>query len=227
MKKYFMGIVFFCFVLQYSCTGDFEPDAFAINLTYPGLDSDCEEGEPSGSLLKLPFRWQIQGDLSDFTLLLNDEAIPVVDPVIDDEGTFNFDYEINYDQDYEWSIQSGTFKSKLRTFRTPIAGENNNNVPFAVKFDTPTYDGDTDSMDVTFTWRGGDFDNDINLRYDAYWSLDETVSISNNSGEATDLTGTTVTFTILNFNPNQDYYILVIAKDGESSASSILKFRQL
>lgn len=226
MKKFLLGIVFFCFAFQFSCTGDFEPDAFAINLKYPGPDSNCEEGEPSGNLLKLPFRWQPQGDLSEFILTLNGEAIPVVDP-IEVEGTFRFDYEINYDQDYEWFVQSGTFKSELRTFRTPIAGENNNNVPFAVKFDTPTFNGNTDSMDVTFTWNGGDADNDGNLKYDAFWSPEETVGISNNSGEATDLTSATVTFTILNFNPNQDYYILVIAKDGESSASSILRFRQL
>lgn len=226
MKNSILGLISLFCLLQYGCDGGFEKADFAINLEYPEPNSSCEEGIANGNLLTIPFKWKPQGDLMSFTLVLNDSQISISDFTIDDDGFYNFDYDVNFNEDYVWQIVSENIESDSRTFRTPIVEENNNNVPLAVKFGNLTYNGDNNSMDVTFTWEGGDSDNDGNLKYDAYWSPNEDVSTSNNSGEETNLTSPTVTFTILNFDSDRDYYILVVAKDGENSASSILKFRQ-
>tara|TARA_Y100000782_G_scaffold33402_1_gene37120 strand:+ start:137164 stop:137853 length:690 start_codon:yes stop_codon:yes gene_type:complete len=226
MKKLIIGLIALCCFVHYSCSGEFEASKFAIILEYPEPNSKCEEGVPNDNTITIPFSWKPQGELTSFTLLLNDIEIDITDFETNQDGFYEFKYDVNYNEAYEWQITSTQASSDKRNFRTPIAEENNNNVPLAVFFNAPEFFPGTNSMDVKFEWQGGDLDNDGNLKYDVYWSPEENISPTNNSGMSTDLTSTTVTFTILNFDPNKDYYLLVVSKDGENSASSILKFSQ-
>ncbi|MEP2059981.1 MAG: hypothetical protein ABJJ05_19380 [Maribacter litoralis] len=226
MKKLMICFIGLSFFIHYSCSGGFEASEFAINLEYPDPDSNCEEGVPNDNTITIPFKWKPQGDIASFTLVINDDQIQITDFETDEEGFNIFNHDVNFNAAYEWQINSTQIDSEKRNFRTPIAEENNNNVPLAVFFNEQEFTPGTNSMDVKFEWEGGDLDNDGNLKYDAYWSPEEDISTTNNSGMSIDLTSPTVTFTILNFDPNKDYYLLVISKDGENSASSILKFRQ-
>lgn len=226
MKKLLLGCIGLTFFIHVSCSGEFEPSKFAINLEYPEPESSCEEGVPNDNTIIIPFKWKPQGEITTFILVLNNNQIPITDFETDEDGFYEFKYDVNFNEAYEWQITSTQVASDKRIFRTPIAEENNNNVPLAVHFGAPEFFPGTNSMDVTFTWKGGDLDNDINLKYDAYWHPEGDISTANNSGKLLDLTSPTVTFTILNFNPNRDYYLLVVASDGENLAFSTLKFRQ-
>jgi len=216
----------FCFI-QLGCNkGGFDPANFAINLEYPEQDSKCEEGVEQNGTMVIPFKWKPQGNLTSFILVLNDEQITITDTEVDQEGLYVFDYAVVFNQNYEWKITSQDIESDIRTFRTPTASKNNNNVPLAVKFVSPSFSGSNNSMVVTFNWFGGDSDLDNNLRYDAYLHPNSDISIANNIDSKTNLTSTTTEFTILNFDPNKYYYLLVVAKDDENEAHSILKFSQ-
>lgn len=226
MKKHYIIIIgFFCFI-QLSCNNGFEPANFAIHLKYPDQDSNCEEGiEKNGSII-IPFKWAPQGNQTSFTLILNNEEIPI-EQHREENGFYVFDYPVKFNKDYKWQIISEETKSnEERAFRTPRASENINNVPLAVKFDTPTFNGNTNSMKVTFTWEGGDADLDGNLKYDAYLNSNADISTTNNIDRKTNLPLPTTEFTITSFNPNKEYYLLVVAKDDENEAYSILKFKQ-
>ncbi|RKR14649.1 hypothetical protein CLV91_0727 [Maribacter vaceletii] len=226
MKKYILIFSSLLCLLHYSCKGEFEEATFAINLKYPDQDSNCEEGTDNGNSITIPFKWEIQGDLTTYTLILNNTPFPIENYDKDDDGVLTFQQALEYNKKYEWQIISENVKSDLRSFRTPIEGNNNNNVPLAVLFKAPTYQQLGNSMEVSFEWEGGDIDFDGSLRYDAYWSTKADISVTINDGGNTNLTSPNTKFSIPNFDPNKDYYILVIAKDGENSASSILKFSQ-
>ncbi|MBO0323534.1 hypothetical protein J0X14_14590 [Muricauda sp. CAU 1633] len=228
MKKIYLiwvGLVGFALL---SCDGSFEPDEFAINLKYPEPNSKCEEGTTVGGRISIPFRWELQGNISSFDLVLNGETIDAQPVLID--GTYQFDWEVDFSSDYKWKVVSDLASSEERVFRTPSALPNDNNVPLAVKFnETVLVSTSGGTTQITVRWTGGDQENDGNLKYDAYWSRDANISPENetNGGESKDLVNTSVTFQIPNFDANEYYYILVVARDLENAAYSTLKYCQL
>ncbi len=227
MKTYFRVFICFFYALLISCEGSFDADTFAINLRYPEPNSKCEKGVPNGDKLTLPFQWEPQGDISSVELILNDESI-AIEAFPNEEGLFEFEFNVEYSTEYSWKIKSNEVESEARTFQTPSATPNDNNVPLAVTFDPNVIVGttQTNSKSITVNWSGDDKDKDGNLRYDAYWSRTDDISPDKNAGEEKNLTEATVTFSIPNFNPSEEYYILVVARDLENSSFNVFKYCQ-
>jgi len=221
----FLSIV--CFI-QLGCDGGFEKADFAINLEYPEQDSKCEKGEETENSFVIPFEWTPQGNLTSYVLILNGDSISINDDELEQNDTkLVFRYPVKYNTDYIWMIKSDETTSKDRSFRTPVptAEIEINNVPLAVKFGNPTFNGDTNSMTVTFTWEGQDNDQDGNLKFDAYIHNEADISTTNKTNQKLN-TSSPTEFTILNFDPNRYYYLLIVAKDNVNEAHSILKFKQ-
>lgn len=227
MRRYFLLFGGFFYFLLIGCDGSFEADEFAINLKYPEPNSNCEKGTLSSNGISIPFQWEVQGEISSFELILNDEVVSINPRTLDD-GTLRFDLQVDYNSSYSWKIVSNEADSKVQEFRTPSGEPNDNSVPLAVTFDervivTPQ----SNTTNIEVRWTGGNRENDGTLRYDAYWSTNEAISPENNDGEEQNLTNPIVTFSIPNFDTNTYYYILVVARDSENAAYSILKYCQL
>lgn len=229
-KKYSVILTFILIVIQLSCQkGEFSPAEFAINLKYPEQDSKCEKGEENGNSLTIPFEWTIQGEFSSYTLILKkemqdeSERITInMEDIQQIDNTLIFRQPVDYNTPYTWQIRGDETPSNSHAFRTPVPTVEINNVPLAVNFEQPEIDGNT----INFRWTGGDSDNNDILLYDAYIGNSSDVGVSNNIDFETNLTIGEVSFTIPNFDPNSDYYLLVVAKDGVNEAYSILKFSQ-
>lgn len=227
MKKSLIVFLSLACFFQLGCDSGFEAANFAINLEYPEPNSKCEKGIETENSFVIPFEWTPQGNLTDYKLILNDEPI-IINPadIEKNENQLIFRYPVSYNTAYTWRIESSEITSNSDFFRTPIPGQEINNVPLAVTFGTPTFRGNSDSKTITFTWEGRDNDNDGSLRYDAYIGTSSDISTSNNSGQQTNLTSATVEFTLPNFDSNSYYYLLVVAKDNVNEAYSILKFKE-
>ncbi|KAA2219129.1 hypothetical protein [Maribacter flavus] len=225
-KKYSIILTLILIVIQLSCQkGEFDPAEFAINLVYPEPNSKCEKGEEVANSIIIPFEWSPQGNIQTYTLILDEVEVSIDPENIEEKegGNLVFKYPVEYNKDYTWQIKSNVAESDEDKFTTPLPDQEENQVPLAVNFEQPEIDGNT----INFKWTGGDSDNnDSFLRYDAYIGDSSDVGISNNIDFDTNLTIGEVSFTIPNFDPNRDYFLLVVAKDGVNEAYSILKFSQ-
>lgn len=224
MKKYhsLTIIIFFFAFLFLSCDGKFEAAKFAINLEYPELDSKCEKGTPNGNFMTLPFQWKPQGDITNFSLVLNDDIISITPNELDGD-ILEFKFDVEYSETYSWKIISGDIESEVRKFTTPSSEENNNDAPFPVVFNEAEYS----ASGISISWSGGDADiNDI-IRYDVYWHINDQISSEIYTDKIPDLQNRATILEIPNFDANKEYFILVIAKDDKNNKSfSIKKFCQ-
>lgn len=227
MKKHgIITLTFILIVIQLSCQkAGFEPSQFAINLVYPEPNSECEKDEEVANSIIIPFEWSTQGNIQTYTLILGEKEVPIDSENIEEKegGNLVFKYPVEYNKYYTWQIKSDVAESDEDKFTTPLLNQEENQVPLAVNFEQPIFDGNT----ITFSWTGGDSDNNESfLRYEAYIGNSSDVGVSNYIDFDPNLTIGEVSFTIPNFDPNRDYYLLVVAKDGVNEAYSILKFSQ-
>lgn len=232
MKKLgfvFIGLILFLF---YSCDeGEFTPLDLDIELTFPKNEEPCEKGIniPNQNGIEIQLEWKVIGEIDSFELYIDDIKEDNFSPQFNNETKVYFFKRVfpYRSSEYKWKIVDAStgsnIESPIFSFTTPATASNNNTAPYPVIFDenvqfTPI----TSGKRMTVAWQTQDLDatDNVSLRFDAYLNTDSSVSPQNYIGEPKlQLSENEVSFEIANFSSNQEYFVLIIARDNSGNES--------